>query len=63
MQALDACSRILESDSENVDALVDRAETHILNEDFDMGNVLLVPGHVFFSPLCVCVSVRRLLCA
>ena len=36
-EALKSCNEILEIDPQNIDALINRAETHITNEEFDKG--------------------------
>lgn len=35
--ALKSCSEVLQLDPDNVDAMVDKAEAHIANEDYDAG--------------------------
>lgn len=33
-----ACNDVLDDEPENLDALIDRAETYIINEQYDEGN-------------------------
>ena len=37
-EALDACNKVLEVDENNIEALCDRAEAYIYNDQFDEGN-------------------------
>jgi hypothetical protein len=39
-EALTACTTVLEKDANNVDALCNRAETYINNEQFEEGNTI-----------------------
>ena len=36
-EALESCNEVLEMEPENIDALIDRAEAHITNEEYDKG--------------------------
>ncbi len=39
-EALEICTSIIEKDANNVDAFCDRAEAHIINEDFEAGKAV-----------------------
>ena len=41
-EALQSCNEVLSMDPENIDALVDRAEAYITNEEYDKGGYLCV---------------------
>lgn len=38
-EALAACNTVLEMDPENIDAIIDRAEAHIMDEEYDKGEL------------------------
>lgn len=59
-EALNACNNVLQRDSENLDALIDRAEAHIADEDYDKGKLFLMyhphtPSHQREKSCCMVV--------
>ena len=60
-EALAACNQVLEMDADNLDALIDRAEAHITNEEYDKGEWLWNGGgngRCAFSPFTQALSIH-----
>ena len=60
--AITQCNEALKIDENDVDALCDRAEAHILNEMYDDGREILFLSHYFSCSFHHCFSFISLKC-